>query len=100
MHEKVTHSIVPSRRDEYLDAAEAYFRALVERSGELGGVKLTGSWETVVGSVGQFTHILEFEGHRGYDQTFRALRADEVCDASSLPHFRGLSERADRVARS
>ena len=78
VHEKVTHSIIPSRRDEYVAAAERYFRALMERSAELGGVKLTGSWETIVGSVGDFTHILEYDGHRGYDSTLRALREDKV----------------------
>jgi hypothetical protein len=45
---------------------------------ELGGVKLTGSWETVVGSVGDFTHILEYEGFKGFDQTSRSLRKDPV----------------------
>jgi len=51
---------------------------LARRSAELGGVKLTGSWETVVGTVGEFTHILEYEGYKGYDATLRALRADKV----------------------
>ena len=50
----------------------------MERSAELGGVKLTGSWETVIGSVGEFTHILEYEGHRGFDVTRGALRKDRV----------------------
>jgi hypothetical protein len=62
----------------------------MERSGELGGVKLTGSWETIVGSVGEFTHILEYQGHRGYDQTLRALRGDKV---SHIPRVE--DERAE-----
>lgn len=41
-------------------------------------MKLTGSWETVVGTVGEFTHILEYEGYKGYDTTLRALRSDRV----------------------
>lgn len=45
---------------------------------ELGGVKLTASWETVVGSVGEFTHVLEYEGYKGFDETSRALRTDKV----------------------
>ncbi|ORY30787.1 hypothetical protein BCR39DRAFT_564795 [Naematelia encephala] len=76
VHEKITHAIIPSKRAEYLAAAEKYFRTLRERSPELGGVKLTGSWETVVGSVDNFTHIVEYEGYRGYDATLRALRGD------------------------
>jgi len=86
VHEKVTHLTIPSKRDEYLTAAEKYFRALMERSSELGGVKLTGSWETVVGSVGEFTHILEYEGYKGYDETSRAMRMDQEMNslASSI----------------
>lgn len=79
VHEKVTHSVIPSRREEYLEAAEKYFKTLMERGiDELGGVKLTASWETVVGSVGEFTHVLEYEGFKGYDETSRALRTDKV----------------------
>lgn len=78
VHEKITHSTIPSKRTEYLQAAEAYFSALREKSAELGGVKLTGSWETTIGSVGDFTHILEYEGYKGLDATGRALRSDSV----------------------
>lgn len=80
VHEKITHAIIPSKRDEYVEAAGKYYKALAQRgvNGELGGVKLTGSWETVVGSVGDFTHILEYEGHKGYDATSRALKNDKV----------------------
>jgi len=78
VHEKVTHNVIPSKHEEYKAAAEQYYTALARRSAELGGVKLTGSWETVVGTVGEFTHILEYEGYKGYDATLRALRADKV----------------------
>jgi hypothetical protein len=79
VHEKVTHSVIPSRREEYLEAAEKYYTKLMDRGiEELGGVKLTASWETVVGSVGEFTHVLEYEGYKGFDETSRALRTDQV----------------------
>ena len=78
VHEKVTHSIIPSHRDEYLAAAEKYYRAVMERGDELGGMRLTGSWEAIVGSVGTFTHILEFDGYKGFDATSRSLREDKV----------------------
>jgi hypothetical protein len=78
VHEKVTHNVIPSKHEEYREAAEKYYTTLARRSAELGGVKLTGSWETVVGAVGEFTHILEYEGYKGYDATLRALRADKV----------------------
>ncbi|WWC67160.1 uncharacterized protein I206_101067 [Kwoniella pini CBS 10737] len=77
VHEKITHQIVPSKRDEYLAAAEKYFRELIDHNGEFGRVKLTGSWESVVGTVGEFTHILEYEGYKGYDETSRALKGSK-----------------------
>ena len=85
VHEKVTHSVIPSRREEYLETAEKYYKKLMERGiDDLGGVKLTASWETVVGSVGEFTHVLEYEGFKGFDETSRALRKDKVSTASVL----------------
>ncbi|EIW73394.1 hypothetical protein TREMEDRAFT_25378, partial [Tremella mesenterica DSM 1558] len=80
VHEKITHTVLPSRGPEYAAAAEAYFSALKERYAELGGVKLTGSWETTIGSVGDFHHILEYEVYRGLDETSRALRSDPVTE--------------------
>lgn len=85
VHEKVTHSVIPSKREEYLESAEKYYKKLMERGiDELGGVKLTASWETVVGSVGEFTHVLEYEGFKGFDETSRALRKDKVSTLSVL----------------
>lgn len=78
VHEKVTHNVKADKREEYLEAAEKYYTCLAKRGSELGGVKLTGSWETVVGSVGEFTHILEYEGYKGYDRSLEALRNDPV----------------------
>lgn len=85
VHKKITHAVVPSRRAEYLEAAQAYYTTLTRRSAELGGVKLTGSWETVIGAVGEYTHILEYEGHKGLDETMRTIRKDPV---SCVLHLR------------
>jgi hypothetical protein len=65
-----------------MEAAGKYYTKLMERGiNDLGGVKLTASWETVVGSVGEVTHVLEYEGFKGFDETSRALRKDSVCQA-------------------
>jgi hypothetical protein len=82
VHEIVTHNIIPSHRDAYLEAAEAYYRALLERGAEFGGIKTTGAWECVVGSVGEFTHIFEYEGYRGFDEFMRKFKGDEVSGAA------------------
>ncbi|TYJ54487.1 hypothetical protein B9479_004811 [Cryptococcus floricola] len=76
IHEKITHSVPPSSRQAYLSAAETYYAALIGRGAALGGIKLMGSWENIVGDVGSFTHILEHDGYKGYDQSLRGLRHD------------------------
>jgi hypothetical protein len=48
------------------------------RREEFGGIKVTGAWECVVGSVGDFTHIFEYEGYRGFDEFMRKFREDKV----------------------
>jgi len=50
-------------------------------------VKLTGSWETIVGCVGEFTHILEYEGYAGFDVSWRGMRADKVSCEVMGPGF-------------
>lgn len=78
VHEKITHSVIPGHRDEYLKAAEAFYTTLAKESANLANVKLCGSWETILGAVGNFTHILEHEGYKGYDETRRLLLKNEV----------------------
>jgi hypothetical protein len=41
-------------------------------------VKLTGSWETIVGEQDLFIHILEYENYHGYDKTTKLIRQSEV----------------------
>ncbi|ODN75607.1 hypothetical protein L202_06726 [Cryptococcus amylolentus CBS 6039] len=76
IHEKITHSVPPASRDAYLSAAEKYYEALIGKGATLGGIKVMGSWENIVGDVGSFTHILEHQGYKGYDQSLRGLRRD------------------------
>ncbi|KIR59204.1 nipsnap family protein [Cryptococcus bacillisporus CA1873] len=89
VHEKITHAVIPSHRAQYLASAEKYFTSMMQKNGELGGVKLMGSWESIVGDVGSFTHILEYEGYKGFDVTRRAIAADPEMSAlqsAILPH--------------
>ncbi|OWZ79082.1 nipsnap family protein [Cryptococcus neoformans Bt85] len=90
VHEKITHAVIPAHRAQYLDAAEKYFTTMMQRNGQLGGVKLMGSWESIVGDVGSFTHVLEYEGYKGFDATRRAIAADKGMSALQsdlLPHL-------------
>ena len=51
-------------------------------------MKLTGSWETIVGDQDTFVHILEYENYGGYDKTTNLLKTSEVCSSPShLPNL-------------
>ncbi|KAI9638889.1 uncharacterized protein MKK02DRAFT_41916 [Dioszegia hungarica] len=90
VHEVVTHHIHPAAREAYLAAADKYYRALLARAPEFGGIKVTGAWEVVVGSVGEFVHIFEYEGYKGFDEAQARFRGDEEMaslQAALLPHL-------------
>lgn len=42
-------------------------------------VKLTGNWETVVGPLDTFHHIVEYENYDGYDKTMALIKKSKVC---------------------
>ncbi|EJD54432.1 NIPSNAP-domain-containing protein [Auricularia subglabra TFB-10046 SS5] len=75
IHAFEVHKVVPSKIDEYKKAAERYYTGLISDS-QLH-VKLTGSWETIVGDLDQFVHILEYENYGGYDRTTELIRQSE-----------------------
>ncbi|ORX34936.1 hypothetical protein BD324DRAFT_633298 [Kockovaella imperatae] len=90
VHQMVTDLVIPSHRDEYVAAADKYYRAIMNRGDELGGMRLTGSWEAIVGSVGTFNHIIEFDGYKAFDTTIRTLREDKdmaKLQKDILPHI-------------
>jgi hypothetical protein len=47
-------------------------------------VKLTGSWETMVGEQDTFLHILEYENYAGYDKTHKLIKESTVCPSNLL----------------
>lgn len=70
------HRVKLDRTEEYKAAAEKYYMGLVEDP-ELH-VKLTGSWETLVGpDMDSFVHILEFENYTGYDRSMDLIRSSK-----------------------
>ncbi|KAL7420145.1 hypothetical protein Q5752_005111 [Cryptotrichosporon argae] len=97
VHEKITHAVIPSQTEAYRSAAENYFSIIRERGGRLGGVKLTGSWEAIIGAVGTFTHILEHEGHKGYDEHRLVAARDPVLQAALQEILKTLDTRQHQL---
>ncbi|KAJ9094101.1 hypothetical protein QFC21_006202 [Naganishia friedmannii] len=71
VHEKIVHRVKPDSIEQYKKAAEKYFTGLA--SDPSLKVKLTGSWQTLIGDVDNFgkclLHILEYENYAGYDSS-------------------------------
>ncbi|GHJ84065.1 hypothetical protein NliqN6_0467 [Naganishia liquefaciens] len=67
VHEKIVHRVKPDSVEQYKQAAEKYFTGLA--SDPSLKVKLTGSWQTLIGDVDNFVHILEYENYAGYDSS-------------------------------
>lgn len=77
------HRVKLSHTEEYKAAAEKYFMGLIADPNL--HVKLTGSWETIIGpDLDSFVHILEFENYSGYDRSMELIR-------SSAPHVENFN---------
>ncbi|KAH6917024.1 NIPSNAP-domain-containing protein [Coprinopsis sp. MPI-PUGE-AT-0042] len=68
----LVHRVKPHLIDEYKKAAERYYVGV--KDDPTLHVKLTGSWETMVGEQDTFLHILEYENYAGYDKTHQLIK--------------------------
>jgi len=75
VHAFEVHRVKPDKVDEYKKASEKYFTAVASDK-ELK-VKLTGSWEIVVGNLDTFVHILEYENYEGYDRSSQLIQQSQ-----------------------
>jgi hypothetical protein len=87
VHSFEVHRVKPDCIDEYKKAAEKFYPAIAADS-DLH-VKLTGSWEVVVGQLDTFVHILEYENYCGYDRTTELIRESKHNEAfkALLPYI-------------
>jgi hypothetical protein len=69
------HRVKPDKSEEYRKAAEKYYTGI--KDDPRLHVKLTGSWEVVVGKQDTFIHILEYENYHGFDKTTSLIRNSE-----------------------
>jgi hypothetical protein len=79
VHGFATHRVKPDKVEEYKKAAERYYTGIKDDK-ELR-VKLTGNWETIVGPMDTFHHVLEFENYSGFDKTMSLIRKSEHAKA-------------------
>jgi len=93
VHGFEVHQVKPDAIDEYKAAAETYY-AGIKDAPELH-VKLTGSWETVVGQQDTFVHILEYENYAGFDKTTELIRTSNHAKAykAILPYVTSRSSQ-------
>ncbi|TFL03646.1 NIPSNAP-domain-containing protein [Pterulicium gracile] len=79
VHGFTTHQVKPEKTIEYKKAAERFFTGIKDDP-ELH-VKLTGNWETVVGPLDTFHHIVEYENYDGYDKTMALIKKSKHAEA-------------------
>ncbi|KAF7966217.1 hypothetical protein HWV62_39479 [Athelia sp. TMB] len=72
LHGFEIHKVKPDQSEAYKKAAEGYYAAI--KDDPALHVKLSGSWETIVGEQDTFLHILEYENYKGYDKTTQMIR--------------------------
>jgi len=96
VHGFEVHRVKPDSIDEYKVAAEKYYGGI--KDDPRLHVKLTGSWETLVGNQDTFIHILEYENYAGYDKTMELIRSSEHAGTykSLLPH---VTSRSTQLAQ-
>lgn len=75
VHGFEVHKVKPDSIDLYKQAAEQYYTGIKDDP-ELH-VKLTGSWETMIGDQDTFYHVLEYENYGGLDKTSRLIKNSE-----------------------
>ncbi|KAI1782696.1 NIPSNAP-domain-containing protein [Ganoderma leucocontextum] len=93
IHGLEIHKVKPDSVTEYKKAAEAYYTAIKDDP-ELH-VKLSGSWETVIGEQDVFYHILEYENYRGYDNTTQKIKNSEHLNTYNklIPYLTSRSQQ-------
>jgi len=93
LHGFEVHHVKPDATDAYKKAAEKYYSAI--KDDPKLHVKLTGSWETVVGEQDTFFHILEYENYSGYDKSTALIRESEHIKAYNemLPFLNSRSSQ-------
>jgi len=72
IHGFEVHKVKPDSLDLYKQAAGEYYTGIKDDP-ELH-VKLSGSWETVIGEQDTFYHVLEYENYGGLDKTTRLIQ--------------------------
>ncbi|KAI0275143.1 NIPSNAP-domain-containing protein [Gloeopeniophorella convolvens] len=96
LHGIEIHRVKPDSVEEYKKAAEQYYTGL--RDDPSLRVKLSGSFEGVVGEQDTFYHIIEYENHAGYDDAWKRIPGSKHEKAqNALRPF--LRSRATQLAQ-
>jgi len=97
LHGFEIHRVKPEAREAYKKAAEMYYTGIKDDA-ELH-VKLTGNWETIVGELDTFFHILEYEHFHGYDKTTHLIRNSDIHMKAYQAMFPYLTSRSSQLGQ-
>ncbi|EJU02627.1 NIPSNAP-domain-containing protein [Dacryopinax primogenitus] len=94
VHELLTHRVKPEAVDEYRTHIGKYLTGIA--SNPEFHVKLSGSWEKIVGEQDTFVHILEYENYAGHDKSTKLIRGSALhkhFKENVLPHVRSRTSQ-------
>lgn len=91
VHGFEVHKVKPEFIDAYKQVAKQYYTGI--KDDPALKVKLTGSWETMVGDQDTFYHVLEYENYGGLDKTSHLIQNSEHLGAykQMLPYLTSRS---------
>jgi len=75
IHELYKHRVKPDRVDEYKSLVAQFYDSLAKNPDV--DIKLTGSWEVIVGELDTFYHVWEHSGFHGYDEVVPKMAASK-----------------------
>jgi hypothetical protein len=84
VHEIQTHKVIPGKVEEYKALIGDYYKSIAD-SPEFA-LRLTGSWEIIVGELDTFVHIWEYEQMGGFESSKYKVRHSE-------PHFETFNKK-------
>jgi len=97
IHEISEHKVHPGRLAEYRQSIGEYYSKIGETLPEY--LRLTGSWECVVGDMDTFFHIWEYEGYEGFDHAEPHIRQSEIFKQYEKQILPMLQYRKSRICQ-
>jgi len=97
IHELLEHKVHPSKVHEYKQRIGDYYARIGDKFSD--DVRLTGSWECIIGEMDTFFHIWEYEGYEGFDRAAPKIRSSETFQTYEETILPLIQSRSSRICQ-